>query len=80
MMSGTTRRFRDRQVTAAIGWWFRCVADRIDPAGAPRAISWSFTFERGEGVRFRQDQRGCLLWYLGRDAYERAHLDADKPV
>jgi hypothetical protein len=54
----------------------RC-ADRISPGTAPRAISWSFTFEDREGIRFREDGKGCRLWYLGEGDYERAHTDAD---
>lgn len=58
----------------------RRIADRIDYAGAPRALgAYSFTFERGEGIRFRDDGRGCPLWYLGEDDYRRAHDEADKP-
>jgi hypothetical protein len=57
----------------------RRIADRLDPAGAPRGMSgFSFTFERGEGIRFREDGRGCPLWYLGDDDYERAHAEADR--
>lgn len=56
----------------------RRIADRIDYAGAPRAIGYTFTFEQGEGLRFREDGKGCPLWYLGDDDYERAHAEADK--
>lgn len=52
-------------------------ADRISPETAPRAIGWSFTFEDREGIRFRDDRRGCPLWYLGDDDCERAHTEAD---
>lgn len=52
-------------------------ADRISPATAPRAIHWSFTFEDRESVWFREDGKGCPLWYLGEDDYERAHDEAD---
>lgn len=58
----------------------RRVADRLDPAGAPRAMGFSFTFERGEGIRFRDDRRGCPIWYLGDDDYERAHDEAGGPL
>ena len=54
----------------------RLIADRIDYAGAPKAMSWSFTFEDGEGIRFRQDGRGCRLWYLSDRDYERAHSES----
>lgn len=57
----------------------RRIADRVDPEGAPRKMSsYSFTFERGEGIRIREDGRGCPLWYLGSDDYERAHSEADR--
>ncbi len=55
----------------------RFLADRIDPAGAPRGTHWSFTFEQSEGVRFREDGRGCPIWYLGSGDYQRAHTEAD---
>lgn len=56
----------------------RRIADRIDPDGAPHYISsHTFTFERGEGIRFRTDGKGCPLWYLGEDDYKRAHTEAD---
>lgn len=54
----------------------RC-ADRISPESAPRSLGHSFTFEDREGIRFRDDQRGCPLWYLGEDDYEQAHTEAD---
>lgn len=58
----------------------RRIADRLDPTGRPQAVGHSFTFEKGEGVRFRDDGRGCPLWYLGNDDYDRAHAEADKPT
>jgi hypothetical protein len=57
----------------------RKYADRIDDAGAPHAIGWTFTFELYEGVRFREDGKGCRLWYLGDENYEKAHAEADNP-
>jgi hypothetical protein len=54
----------------------RYAADRIDPRGAPRAMSVRFTFEERVGIVFRQDNRGCRLWYLGDADYERAHDEA----
>lgn len=57
----------------------RRLADRLDYANAPKSMGFSFTFERGEGIHFRDDRRGCPLWYLGDDDYERAHDEADKP-
>lgn len=56
--------------------WLRDLADRIDYAGAPRGVNYSFTIEPGEGIRFRQDGRGCPLWYLGDEDYLRAHHEA----
>ena len=55
----------------------RRLADWIDPVGAPRLTHWTFTFERGEGVRFREDGRGCRVAYLGEEEYERAHTESD---
>lgn len=60
-----------------IGYWLRRLADRIDPVNAPRAIGQSFTFEQGWGLRFRDDGRGCPLWYLSEADYARAHDEAD---
>lgn len=58
--------------------WMRRIADRIDYDGAPKYMSWSFTFEHGEGIRFRADGRGCRLAYLGgREEYARAHDEAN---
>ncbi len=60
--------------------WMRTWADRIDRAGAPKGLSYTFTFELGEGIRFREDGRGCRLWYLGDVDYEKAHTEADSPA
>lgn len=60
-----------------IGRWMRRWADRIDDRGAPRGMSYTFTFEDGEGIRFRKDGKGCRLWYYGMDDYEKAHDEAD---
>lgn len=62
-----------------LAYWLRRFADRIDHAGAPKATHWTFTFELGEGIRFREDGKGCRLWYLGDDSYEKAHAEADRP-
>jgi hypothetical protein len=43
-------------------------------------MHWSFTFEPGEGIRFRDDGKGCDLWYLGELNYVRAHSEADTPA
>lgn len=63
-----------------IARWMRRAADRIDRHGAPKVINWSFTFESGEGIRFRDDGKGCGLAYLGDDDYHRAHDEADNPT
>lgn len=55
----------------------RFLADRIDHRSAPRCTGYSFTFEDGYGIRFRDDGRGCPIWHLGEEAYERAHDEAD---
>lgn len=61
-----------------VGAFLRKYADRLDPDGAPRAIGWSFTFELHEGIRFRQDGRGCSLWYLGQIGDEdKAYTESD---
>lgn len=59
--------------------WLRELADRIDSNGAPKLMSYSFTFELREGIRFRSDGKGCPLAYLGDASYERAHDEADRP-
>ena len=59
--------------------WLRTLADWIDHEGAPKYMSYSFTFEDRQGIRFRDDGRGCPLAYLGNEDYERAHAEADKP-
>lgn len=61
----------------AVARWLRRVADRLDHAGSPKAIGWSFTFEHRRGIVFRDDGRGCRLWYLGDAEHERAHAEAD---
>lgn len=62
-----------------LAYWMRRWADRLDHAGAPKAIGWSFTIEAHNGgkPRFRDDGKGCQLWYLGDADYERAHTEAD---
>lgn len=55
----------------------RRIADRIDYCGAPKLTGFSFTFETGEGIRWRHDGRGCPVAYLGDEQYERAHSEAD---
>ena len=66
------------KLRARIGNWLRYkLADRIDPNGAPRHVGRSFTFEIYEGMRIREDGKGCQLWYLGERDYRRAHDEAD---
>lgn len=76
--------------------WFadrlRRFADRIDRDGAPKGLdvpsicvyvpprSMSFTFERNVGIKYREDGRGCRLWYLCDADYMRAFTEADDPV
>lgn len=67
-------------VRARIGRLLRRLADRIDYHGAPRYTGWSFTFEAGEGIRFREDKHGCPVAYLDRDDYLRAHRESDSAV
>lgn len=55
----------------------RELADRLDWRGAARVTGWSFTFEEGEGIRFRQDGRGCPVAYVGDEQYDRAHSESD---
>ena len=55
----------------------RNLADRVHERSAPRWLGHSFTFEISEGIRFRDDGRGCRLWYLGRDDYDRAFTESD---
>ena len=61
------------------GHWLRRLADRIDRQGAPKLTHWTFTFERGRGLVWREDGRGCRVAYLGDDEYEKAHSHADVP-
>lgn len=68
---------RSRTYLDGVAGLLRRLADRVSPGTAPRRTNWSFTFEHEEGVRFREDSRGCPLWYLGSADYERAHAEAD---
>ena len=60
--------------------WLRKMADRIGPNGAPRITNYSFTYEKGEGIRFRDDGRGCTVVYYGHDEYARSHTEADNTI
>ena len=57
----------------------RRLADRIDDHGAPKALGLSFTFEDRVGLVIHDDDRGCRIWYLNDDEYERAHHPAQPP-
>ena len=39
-------------------------------------MAWSFTFEEGQGIVFREDGLECPLAYLGDADYARAHSEA----
>jgi hypothetical protein len=58
----------------------RRLADQIDHHGAPKVTNWTFTFELGRGLVFRQDGRGCPVAYLGDDEFEKAHAEAVYPA
>lgn len=56
----------------------RYLADRIHrPSATKLMTSYTFTFERGRGIVFREDGRGCMLAYLGDEEYEKAHTESD---
>jgi hypothetical protein len=63
--------------------WLRRTADRIDHAGAPKALDTaSFTFEPGRGMVFHTVWQyypnglpGCPLWFYGDEDYQRAHAE-----
>jgi hypothetical protein len=65
---------------ALIAYQMRKYADRLDRPGAPKATHVRFTFEERIGIVFRDDGRGCRLWYLGDQEYERAHTEAGPVV
>lgn len=62
---------------AWVGALLRTWADRIDYDGAVKRTGLSFTFEHRQGVRLRQDGRGCPVYYMGETDYQRAHDEAD---
>lgn len=66
-------------MTRHLARWLRRIADRVDRAHAPRTTCLSFTFERDTGLVVRLDGRGCPLWYLSDEDYDRAHDEADRP-
>jgi hypothetical protein len=59
----------------------RRYADRLDRANAPMATGLTFTFEPGRGVvvhgafSYNHDRPGCPLYYIGEDAYMKAHTE-----
>jgi hypothetical protein len=63
----------------------RRLADRIDHAGAPKAMHLSFTYEDGKGIVIHglngvgDCGRGCRLWVLNDDEYAKAHIEAERP-
>jgi hypothetical protein len=63
-----------------VGERLRRLADRIDHHGAPKVTNWTFTFELGRGLVFRQDGRGCPVAYLSDDELEKAHAEAVYPA
>ena len=65
---------------ARIARRLRFAADRIDYAGAPKAMSVTFTFEERTGIVFRDDGRGCRLWRYDDASYEKAHDEAGPTV
>lgn len=69
-------------VRSWVGGLLRRWADRIDYKGAPRAIGWSFTFDRGKGIVFHDSHdKGCSLWRLGDLDYDKAYSGAaDRPA
>lgn len=67
-------------IRTRIGRLLRKYADRVDPDGAPRMMGASFTFERGRGLVWNEDRRGCPVAYLGVTDYERAHTEALDPA
>jgi hypothetical protein len=58
----------------------RFLADRIDHAGAPKAMPVRFTLEDRIGIVFRDDGHGCRLWYYGDADYQRARIGAGPVV
>lgn len=63
-----------------IAYKLRIWADRLDWEGAPKRTDSSFTYERGKGVVFNFDRRGCPLWYYGNQDHERAYNEAERPL
>lgn len=63
-----------------IGWWLRCLADRIDYEHSfACATPYTFTIENKVGVVLREDGKGCPIWYY-RPQRELVHKEADNPL
>lgn len=62
-----------------LAWYLRTLADRMDHEGAPKLTHWTWTFELYQGVKFREDGKGCRVAYLGDNEYEKAHAQSDRP-
>jgi hypothetical protein len=67
------------RLAAGLAGFYRRMADRVDPAGAPRTSTLSFTIEPGIGIVVRDDGRGCRLGWPG-GTFDRAHADAGQPL
>ena len=83
-LSPVVRMYERKGLRARLGWWLRCMADRIDSDGAMRGLygtpGWSFTYEKCPHqvarMVFREDGLGTKLWYFGPDV-DRAWEEAD---
>lgn len=66
---------------ARLGRLLRRWADRIDPAHAPTPTGWSYTHEkrgpRDTHLVWREDGRGCPVWYIGDGDLNRSFTEAD---
>jgi hypothetical protein len=64
-----------------VGRLLRQWADRIDPSGEPHLTGWSYTHEkRGPQdtyLLWREDGRGCPVWYMGDADLNRSFTEAD---
>lgn len=66
-----------KKLKRKLAWKLHCWADRLAPDDAYRLMGYSFTFEKGRGLRFRDDRKGCRLLYAGKESYEKAWTEAD---
>lgn len=66
---------------ARIGNWLRRTADHIHPAGAATLTGWSYTHEKRTPtdtyLLWREDGRGCPVWYMGDADLNRSFTEAD---